>query len=122
MSDLPVDELLRATALTNGSISLCRVNGSRWRAVVNHIRNGEAHPLEHMVHPFDDWQEDPVDALRVALVEDDRRCRDLQRRYEAARKMGDRPPFGRIAESRIHTTSGVDPDFDALDPLEDILG
>lgn len=121
MSDVPLDELLRATALTNGSISLCRVNGSRWRAVVNHIQNGAEHPLSHMVHPFDDWAEDPVDALRVALIEDDRRCRDLARRYEAAPKMGG-SPFGRIVNSRINTTSGVDPDFDALDPMEDILG
>ena len=33
-----------------------------------------------------------VRALRAALVEDERRCRDLQRRYDAAPKLGAAPP------------------------------
>ena len=80
-----LEELLRNSAVTNGSISLLRLNGGQWRATVCH-HNG------HMVHPFDDWEDDPVEALRIALVEDERLCRDLARRYRNAPKIGSERP------------------------------
>lgn len=77
-----LEELLRASQVHTGTIALLRIDGGPWRATVSH-HNG------HMVHPMGDWAADPVDALRSALIEDDRRHRDVVRRYATAPKQVD---------------------------------
>lgn len=77
MSDL--DSLLRSTALKHGRISLDTMGDGRWTATVSHFD-------AHMSHPMGVDHGDPVDALRAALIEDERKCRELVRRYHAAPK------------------------------------
>lgn len=78
-TDTTLEALLRASTLTYGHVQLFR-DDQGWQASVYHyepktLTNGRA-------------LDDPVDALRVALVEDDRKTRDLARRYAAAEKVG----------------------------------
>ena len=106
-------ELLRSTELTNGSISLRRIQGGGWSAVIAHNRQSPDHLMGHMVHPFDAQWDDPVEALRVALIEDERLCRDLQRRYREAPKFGAEPEPTPV----VGALPVIDPDFDAEDCL-----
>lgn len=74
-TDTTLETLLRASTLTYGHIQLFH-DDQGWQASVYHyepktLTNGRT-------------LDDPVDALRVALVEDDRKTRDLERRYSAA--------------------------------------
>ena len=78
-----LEDLLRASAVTYGRIGLYVANGE-WSASVVHF-NG---PLA--------WQDgqghsDPVDALRAALLEEERIMRDAATRYAAAPKAGPLP-------------------------------
>ena len=79
-ADSPLEELLRASRLDYGHIQLFR-DASGWQASVYHY---EPKTLTHDGRVSDD----PVATLRLALVEDDRRSRDLERRYAAAPKQG----------------------------------
>lgn len=78
MSDL--EALLRASELKHGRICLY-TEGGRWYGAVTHFHG-------HQTQCGDQWQDDPVDALRVALIEDARRSDEVRRRYAAAEKMG----------------------------------
>lgn len=93
--DRCLEDLLRATSLRVGRIAIDTMDGVNWRASVSHFNGRHV----HQPHPFGD----PVEALRVALIEDERQQRDLVRRYDAAPKLGAAPPA-------------------AVDDTEDLLG
>lgn len=78
---MSLEDMLRASQLRRGAIQMACVDGS-WGVTISHQH-------AHQVHPNGKWHDDPVEALRVALIEDDRICRDTARRYEAAEKLGD---------------------------------
>ena len=78
MSDL--ESLLRASTLRHGRICLFTQDGE-WYGAVTHFAGHQT------TMGGDKWHGDPVDALRAALVEDDRRSRELSRRYAAAPKV-----------------------------------
>ena len=78
-SDL--ETLLRTVALDYGHIQLFR-DANGWQASVCHYEpRRDVHDGIAIA--------DPVDALRAALIEDDRQARDLERRYAEAPKVGD---------------------------------
>lgn len=78
-----VEDLLRACALDWGHIQLFR-DSQGWQASVCHYRpRRDVHDGVRFA--------DPVDALRAALVEDDRQARDLARRYAAAPRHAEAP-------------------------------
>jgi hypothetical protein len=99
MSDTPLEALLRATSLTHGRIAL-DVHDGQWGASVCHFQ-GE------MTHHMGTYHGDPVEALRAALIEDERRERDRQRRYDLAPRAG---------------ATGADTGCDPTDELADLLG
>lgn len=73
-----LEDLLRGCALERGTIQLTRLP-SGWAATIAH------HPVGRMVSTAPTgWHADPVDALRAALIEDERQARDLERRYAEA--------------------------------------
>lgn len=76
MTATPLEDLLRGCALDWGHVQLFR-DADGWQASVCHYRpRRDVHDgVRHA---------DPVDALRAALIEDDRQLRDLARRYAAA--------------------------------------
>lgn len=77
MTASPLEDLLRASGLTYGHVQLFR-DADGWQASVCHYEpRRDVHDGVRFA--------DPVDALRAALIEDDRQARDLERRYEAAR-------------------------------------
>lgn len=79
-----LETLLRETRLTYGHIQLFRSDDG-WQASICHYE-----PIDEQTryHQTDGKVcADPVDALRKALLEDDRKTRDLERRYAAAPKM-----------------------------------
>lgn len=76
-----LDELLRECRIEYGHIQLFR-DADGWQASVYHY---EPQRLTYHGKPL----EDPVDALRKALLEDERLTRDLERKYAAAPKQGD---------------------------------
>jgi hypothetical protein len=77
---LTIEALLRDCRMTYGHIQLFR-DAAGWQASVYHY---EPKRLTHDGVAC----ADPVDALRLALIEDERRSRDLERRYAAAEKAG----------------------------------
>lgn len=79
---MSLETLLRSTALTHGRIQLY-VAGGRWNAAVAHFNGPMA---------FFDGQDhgDPVDALRAALLEDERIGREQADKYRTA--MADASP------------------------------
>ena len=79
MTDL--ETLLRNTELRHGRICLYTDKGE-WFAAVTHFHGHQTHL------GGETWHSDPVDALRAALVEDDRKSRDIKRRYTEAPKKG----------------------------------
>lgn len=87
-----IETLLRDSRLSYGHIQLFR-DEAGWQASVYHYEpkrltsDGKA-------------MADPANALRVALLEDERRTRDLERRYAAAPKLG-----------------GVEPEFDEIEGM-----
>ncbi len=119
-----LETLLRATELTVGSIWLSRDNGSpSWRAVITHGHSERDHPRRDAdaFYAFGAYCGDPADALMSALVENERQGRDLARRYAAADKLGPVLP-GSGHDLALDKHAGIDPDFDALDDLDDVLG
>ncbi len=102
--DSPLEELLRGTRLRVGRIAIDTMDGVNWRAGISHF-NG---PSVHQPYPHGD----PVEALRAALIEDERMYRDDARRYEAAPKLGDAGLYPSLAP----------PDEPPLDDMDDILG
>jgi hypothetical protein len=79
----PLETLLRECSLDYGHIQLFR-SEEGWQASICHYSKHEA-----MQCVNSKVSSDPVNALRAALVEDERRARDLERRYEAAPKVAD---------------------------------
>lgn len=88
-----IEQLLRGNTMTYGHIQLFR-DEAGWQASVYHYG-----PEKLLTHDGEAVA-DPVDALRAALIEDDRRTADLARRYAAAPKIG-----------------GVEPEFDEFEDL-----
>ena len=78
---MSLEALLRSTDMTYGRISLFVMDGT-WRASVDHYPHGRSSAFQF------DGHSDPVDALRVALLDDERKGREVQRRYADAPKMG----------------------------------
>lgn len=70
-----IETMLRSTSMRYGHIQLFR-DDQGWQASVYHY---EPKRLTHDGRVMSD----PVDALRAALIEDERRTRDLERRYAA---------------------------------------
>lgn len=112
MTDTTLEALLRSSSLTYGHVQLFR-DEHGWQASVYHyepktLTNGRV-------------LNDPVDALRVALVEDERKTRDLERRYAVAVKVGDAPVdadgFCMVCEG-----GGCDACRPATDEFEDLFG
>lgn len=79
----PLETLLRETTLTYGHIQLFR-NEEGWQASVCHY----SPTAVSGVTINSKVSSDPVNALRAALLEDERRCRDEARRYGEAVKLG----------------------------------
>ncbi len=111
----PLEQLLRECAMTYGHIQLFR-DEAGWQASVYHYspkkltHNGKA-------------KDDPVEALRAALIEDERLTRDVQRRYDAAVKAG---PIEQVADADgfclICEGGGCDLCRAGADDFEDIFG
>ena len=75
-----IETLLRETRMHYGHIQLFR-DDQGWQASVYHY---EPKRLTHDGRAMDD----PVAALRAALIEDERRTKDLERRYAESPKVG----------------------------------
>lgn len=75
----PIEDMLRSTSMRYGHIQLFH-DDQGWQASVYHY---EPKRLTHDGRVMSD----PVDALRAALIEDERKTRDLARRYAAAEKV-----------------------------------
>ena len=73
-----LDALLRDLPITYGHIQLFR-DASGWQASVYHYAPKAEKQLTNS-KVFDD----PVEALRVALIEDERKTRDMERKYARA--------------------------------------
>lgn len=80
-----LETLLRQTALEHGHIQLFR-DECGWQADVCHYRRDprDARGGKNFT--------DPVDALRAALIEDERIAREVALKYRAAPKAGDDAP------------------------------
>ena len=78
-----LEDMLRATLLRDGAIQMNCCDG-KWCAVITY-RNGRA--TNHCMGA-DQWLDDPVDALRAVLINEERESRDIVRRYAAATKIG----------------------------------
>lgn len=77
-----VEDLLRESAMTYGHIQLFR-DDAGWAVSIQHYGPiGEPPPGKAFTLGIFD---DPVDGLRKALIEDERRTRDLERKYAAAK-------------------------------------
>lgn len=77
-----VEDLLRASQMAYGHIQLFR-DEAGWHVSVNHYRTPTPNPDDTFtLANFGD----PVEALRCGLIEDDRRTRDLERKYAASKK------------------------------------
>lgn len=76
----PLEELLRSHRMWRGAIQMACVDG-QWGVTVTHHGG-------HQVHPMGKWHDDPVDALRAALIEDERMQREQVRKYSGAPKLG----------------------------------
>lgn len=79
---MSLEALLRDSAMVYGSMQLFR-DREGWNATVSHY-DAATVGAQHTGRTVTDC--DAVTALRVALLEDDRRTRDLSRRYDAAAK------------------------------------
>ena len=78
----PLETLLRETSLTYGHIQLFR-DDSGWQASVCHYEPTAASG----VTINSKVSSDPVNALRAALLEDERRGREVAKKYAAAAKV-----------------------------------
>lgn len=79
-----VEEMLRAHEGAYCSIQLFReVDGQGWQAAVNHYDARKMLPAETVVRS----DVDPVVALGKALTEDQRRLKDVARKFAAAPKV-----------------------------------
>lgn len=78
--DHPLINLLEETSLSHGRICLYVADG-RWTVTISHFNDRLTHPLDQSHHC-------PVQALRLALIEDERKSRDRARRYTHAEKLG----------------------------------
>lgn len=74
-----IEDLLRDSAISFGHIQLFR-DDAGWTASVQHYGPGPGVTSDVTLPTCDD----PVDALRAVLIEDDRRSRDIERKYAAA--------------------------------------
>ena len=88
MSAPTLETLLRGSALAYGHIQLFRDNDG-WQASVCHYAAATVDNANRQVDSK--VFADPTEALRKALLEDDRRTRDLERRYAAAPKAATPP-------------------------------
>lgn len=102
---MSLEALLHASPLRDGTIQLSAING-RWTASVAH-RHG------HMTHAMGAWSDDPVEALRVILVEDERRGRELGDPAVRDGEQSDIEDFLR---------SVCEPEAGPVDPFEDMFG
>ena len=100
-------DLLRQSSLTYGHIQLFR-DEAGWQASVCHYG-----PERRDVHDGRAFA-DPAEALRKALLEDQRRSRDVARRYDIA--MSERPAQIDLEEA---IAAAVPP---TVDPFADLLG
>jgi hypothetical protein len=82
-----------------GHIQLFR-DDQGWQASVYHY---EPKRLTHDGRVIDD----PVAALRAALIEDERRSRDLERRYAGSVKLGDAERAQKVRDA-VTALSGSD--------------
>lgn len=76
-----LEEMLRSHHVKRGAILMSIVDGEYGVTI--------SHQQGHQTTPMGRWHQDPVAALRAALLEDDRVCRDVARRYAGATKHGD---------------------------------
>ena len=104
-----LETLLRDSAMVYGSIGLFR-DKEGWHAAVTHYEVGRVGAL-HSGRSVTDC--DPVTALRVALLEDDRRTRDLSRRYGAA-MVGAQPAQIDIEDAIAAAVAPVADEFEGL--------
>ncbi len=75
-----LETLLRATTLAYGNIGLHRSRDGLWFASISHFS-------DHLTKDCKGYG-DPVEALRVALIEDARVTADQVRKYKGAAKLG----------------------------------
>lgn len=87
MSDL--ENLLRRCPVEYGHIQLFR-DETGWQASVCHYNPNTITNSRAM--------EDPVEALCIALADDQSKCRDIAQRYADAPKMGDADDFEGLFE------------------------
>lgn len=80
MADSPLEDLLRSHPITDGVIQLSILDG-QWMCSISH-RQG------HMTHNLGRFAADPVDAMRAALIEDERHDRECRRKYAGSVKLG----------------------------------
>jgi len=99
-----IEDLLRSTRMHYGHIQLFR-DDQGWQASVYHY---EPKRLTHDGRVMDD----PVAALRAALIEDERRTKDLERRYAASVKLGDGERVQKVRDA-VTALSGGD-DFEGM--------
>ncbi len=93
------EDLLRASGLQYGHIQLFR-DESGWQADVCHYRREPRGASGGRVFG------DPVEALRAALIEDERVQRDVARKYAGAAKVGG-VKCGFCGEPQFDTPSGA---------------
>lgn len=110
-----IETLLRESRLAYGHIQLFK-DDQGWQASVYHY---EPKRLTH----DGKVKGDPVDALRAALLEDERKTRDMERRYAAAPKVGDTPAVDADGFCMICEGGGCDACRPASDDeFEDLFG
>lgn len=110
----PVETLLRESALTYGHIQLFR-DEAGWVASVCHYRSVPPQDGDTFTTGASD---DPVDVLRKALIEDERRTRDLERKYAASNKGV--PPVDQDGACTICEGGGCDACLKQID-IEDLI-
>lgn len=113
--DTSLEALLRATSLTHGRIAIYVMNG-QWTCDIAHFNGHLVHQPKH--------HGDPVTALRAALIEDERRCREQARRYAAAPKAGayTQAMTEEFSEAQAQIADEVEADEVEADEMEDLLG
>ncbi len=108
MSEPALDVLIREAVATGAQVHCwpTTAHNSGYDASVRY-RGG--------IHHVSINDPDPVSALRRALLENERLCRDLERRYREAPKFGNEPePLPIVGALPV-----IDPDFD---DVKDCLG
>lgn len=113
-----VEELLRASAMSYGHIQLFR-DDAGWAVSVQHYHLDQPAAADGFTLGIFD---DPVDGLRKALIEDDRRTRDLERKYAASKKGAPEPapldPQVDLEDYLAETAATAAPS----DPMADMFG